>query len=150
MRGAGGVAAGWSLLGFASPVLLAREAAKAVTSSAVSAGTASHRIRRISCTRLGMQLRIARLCLDCDELHDAQQCPVCTSETFAYISRWVPVPERRKRPRPPKAMLTKTTVSRVAIGCGVTAALGLALTRWSRAARERLEAAATRNAGELR
>jgi hypothetical protein len=47
-----------------------------------------------------MQLQIARLCLDCDEIHDAQQCPVCASETFSYISRWVPAPERRSRPRP--------------------------------------------------
>jgi hypothetical protein len=47
-----------------------------------------------------MQLHTARLCLDCDEVHDAQQCPVCASETFAFITRWVPAPERRTRPRP--------------------------------------------------
>lgn len=46
-----------------------------------------------------MQLRNARLCLDCEEVHDAQQCPVCASETFAFITRWVPAPERRGRPR---------------------------------------------------
>jgi hypothetical protein len=46
-----------------------------------------------------MQLREARLCLDCEEVHDAQRCPVCASETFTYITRWVPVPERRARPR---------------------------------------------------
>ena len=97
-----------------------------------------------------MQLRIARLCLDCDELHDAQQCPVCTSETFAYITRWVPAPERRKRPREAKPVLTTKTVSAVAVGCGATAAIGLAFARWSRRARERLEVAASRNAGELR
>jgi hypothetical protein len=45
-----------------------------------------------------MQLRSARLCLDCDEVHDAQQCPQCASETFAFITRWVPVPERPERP----------------------------------------------------
>jgi hypothetical protein len=43
---------------------------------------------------------VARLCLDCDEVHDAQACPVCGSESFAYITRWVPAPERRARPRP--------------------------------------------------
>lgn len=48
-----------------------------------------------------MQLRTARVCLDCEEVHEAQQCPVCASESFAYIARWVPVPERRSRPRPP-------------------------------------------------
>jgi hypothetical protein len=46
-----------------------------------------------------MQLRVARLCLDCEEVHDSLVCPVCSSESFAYISRWVPVPERRQRPR---------------------------------------------------
>jgi hypothetical protein len=46
-----------------------------------------------------MQLRNARLCLDCDEIHDGLQCPVCASETFTYITRWVPMPEpRRARP----------------------------------------------------
>jgi hypothetical protein len=47
-----------------------------------------------------MQLRVARLCLDCEEVHDSLECPICSSESFAYISRWVPVPERRQRPRP--------------------------------------------------
>jgi hypothetical protein len=42
-----------------------------------------------------MQLRNARLCLDCDEIHDGLQCPVCASETFTYIARWVPMPEPR-------------------------------------------------------
>src|SRR5687767_26759 len=46
-----------------------------------------------------MQLRNARLCLDCEEVHDAQQCPTCASETFAFITRWVPARERRARPR---------------------------------------------------
>lgn len=49
-----------------------------------------------------MQLRNARVCLDCEEVHDAQQCPLCASETFAFISRWVPAPERRSRPRAPE------------------------------------------------
>lgn len=48
-----------------------------------------------------MQLRTARVCLDCEEVHEAQQCPICASESFAFISRWVPAPERRARPRPP-------------------------------------------------
>ena len=46
-----------------------------------------------------MQLRTARLCLDCEEVHDSTQCPACASETFAFITRWVPAPERRARPR---------------------------------------------------
>ena len=47
-----------------------------------------------------MQLQLARLCLDCEEVHDAQQCPVCASETFAAMTRWVPTADRRGRPRP--------------------------------------------------
>jgi hypothetical protein len=46
-----------------------------------------------------MQLRVARLCLDCEEIHDQKTCPLCSSESFAYISRWVSVPERRTQPR---------------------------------------------------
>jgi hypothetical protein len=54
-----------------------------------------------------VQLRTARLCLDCEEIHDAQQCPVCASDDFAFISRWIPAPERRaesrRTPTPPQA-----------------------------------------------
>ncbi len=46
-----------------------------------------------------MQLRNARLCLDCEEVHDEPQCPVCASESFAFIKRWVQAGERRARPR---------------------------------------------------
>lgn len=48
-----------------------------------------------------MQLRHARLCLNCEEVHSASHCPVCTSESFAYVSRWVPPGERRQVPRGP-------------------------------------------------
>ena len=46
-----------------------------------------------------MQLHTARLCLDCQEIHDGKTCPICSSESFAYISRWIPAPERRVQPR---------------------------------------------------
>jgi hypothetical protein len=46
-----------------------------------------------------MQLRTARLCIDCEEVHDDVRCPVCASETFTYLSRWIPSDERRRRPR---------------------------------------------------
>ena len=46
-----------------------------------------------------MQLRNARLCLDCEEVHESQQCPLCASETFVFVTRWVPAPERRQKPR---------------------------------------------------
>lgn len=47
-----------------------------------------------------MQLRVARLCLDCEEVHDEYRCPACASDAFSYLTRWVPVPEGRQRPRP--------------------------------------------------
>ena len=36
-----------------------------------------------------MRLGVARLCLDCEEVHDVELCPVCGSETFAFLKRWV-------------------------------------------------------------
>jgi len=48
-----------------------------------------------------MQLRNARLCLDCDEIHEEPHCPLCASESFAFIKRWVPASERRARQRQP-------------------------------------------------
>jgi hypothetical protein len=55
-----------------------------------------------------MQLHVARLCLDCQEVHDGQTCPICGSETFAFLSRWVPAPERRVDPRPPPSENVET------------------------------------------
>ena len=52
---------------------------------------------------LDMQLRTARLCLDCEELHEENTCPICASEMFAFLTRWVPAEERRTRRRPPAA-----------------------------------------------
>lgn len=46
-----------------------------------------------------MQLHVARLCLDCQDVHDERACPKCSSESFALLSKWVPAPERRARPR---------------------------------------------------
>jgi hypothetical protein len=53
-----------------------------------------------------MQLRVARLCLDCEEIHDEQSCPVCSSESFAYITRWIPRPDGAARQRPTPARET--------------------------------------------
>jgi hypothetical protein len=47
-----------------------------------------------------MKLRDARLCLDCDEVHNEGMCPICGSESFAYISRWVPLPDPARPLRP--------------------------------------------------
>ena len=45
-----------------------------------------------------MQLRSARMCLDCEEVHDRPECPACGSESFAYLSRWIPIESRRTPP----------------------------------------------------
>lgn len=47
-----------------------------------------------------MQLRVARLCLDCEELHADNSCPRCASERYAFLSAWLPSEERRKWRRP--------------------------------------------------
>jgi hypothetical protein len=36
-----------------------------------------------------MRLVNARLCLDCEDVHDQQHCPMCGSESFAFMTRWV-------------------------------------------------------------
>jgi hypothetical protein len=54
-----------------------------------------------------MQLSVARLCLDCQEIHENDRCPVCTSEAFAFMTRWVKVdaptrgPSTREKPAGP-------------------------------------------------
>ena len=98
-----------------------------------------------------MQLRVARLCLDCEELHDAQQCPVCASQSFAYLTRWVPAPERRMLSRPAvRPNRPKLSGPRFVVGFGILGAAAFAFARWSKRARERLEATANRDSGELR
>jgi hypothetical protein len=46
-----------------------------------------------------MKLTEARLCLDCDEVHAEDRCPLCASESLAFIKRWVTTPEKRTRQR---------------------------------------------------
>lgn len=36
-----------------------------------------------------MRLDDARLCLDCEEIHDDSECPACGSEAFAFLKRWI-------------------------------------------------------------
>ena len=72
-----------------------------------------------------MQLGRARLCLDCEELHEEQQCPVCASETFAYLTRWVPTREPRPQTPPPAPLALSKTQK--AVGFGIA---GLGLLGW--------------------
>ena len=50
-----------------------------------------------------MQLRVARLCIDCEELHNADRCPLCASESYAFLASWLPSEERRRFRRAPPA-----------------------------------------------
>jgi hypothetical protein len=75
-----------------------------------------------------MQLRTARLCLDCEELHTGNECPVCASESFTFLTRWVPVSERRDRqraaarPAPSEPSPVGTWMKRGAAGLALLAA----------------------------
>ena len=95
-----------------------------------------------------MQLSSARLCLNCEELHDAQTCPVCASETFAYLTRWVPHSQPAFRPvvRPVVAPMAQ----RVVLGGGAISLIAFGLYRWFKRAQTRVEVVSLRKAGELR
>lgn len=54
-----------------------------------------------------MKLDAARLCLDCEEIHESQICPICSSEAFAYLTRWVqPSIDREDTPRTREPLTT--------------------------------------------
>jgi hypothetical protein len=53
-----------------------------------------------------MQLRVARLCLDCEEIFAGDACPICASQESAFLTSWLPVEERRKWRRPPPERAT--------------------------------------------
>lgn len=78
-----------------------------------------------------MQLRTARLCLDCEELHEEPQCPHCASEAFVYLTRWVPVDDRRPRKRAAarQAVAPRPRVSRL-VKSGAVGLAVLATARW--------------------
>jgi len=61
-----------------------------------------------------MKLGVARICLDCDEIHDQERCPVCASEASAFLTRWVKRDTPITRPRvPPSPDEPRETVERV-------------------------------------
>jgi len=102
-----------------------------------------------------MQLRLARLCLDCEEIHDRQQCPICASESFAFLSRWVPSPERaiaaRRSPPPIEpAVKSKSATGTKAIGWGVVGLGVVGLAQWLARGQKIIEDAALRNPGDLK
>jgi hypothetical protein len=99
-----------------------------------------------------MQLRVARLCIDCEEIHESLQCPVCASEAFEYVTRWVPAREGRPKKGPaapsptPQAAHGKGKI----VGFGILGLGIVGLTQWFVKGRKLIEDAAIRNAGELK
>jgi hypothetical protein len=55
-----------------------------------------------------MHLSVARLCLDCQEIHEEDRCPVCTSEVFGFITRWVKVEATPRATQEKERVLTST------------------------------------------
>jgi hypothetical protein len=66
-----------------------------------------------------MKLRTSRLCLDCEEIHDAQQCPACASESFFYLTRWVPVTVAEEEPPPAAAPADAAVYKRLLVADAV-------------------------------
>ena len=94
-----------------------------------------------------MQLTTARLCLNCEDVHDAQSCPACASETFVYLTKWVP----HSRPAPRAAMPPRAAPPvRHRAANAVPGGIALALSQWLKRAQARVELIALRKAGELR
>ncbi len=46
-----------------------------------------------------MPLEKARLCLECDTVHDLPACPQCGSSAFFYLANWIK-PKEPPRPEP--------------------------------------------------
>jgi hypothetical protein len=85
-----------------------------------------------------MQLREARLCLDCEELHRDERCPACASDAFAFLSTWVPTNQRAQKPQPrprPAANRAAQVVAGGAFGLAMLAAARW-LVRTARPSRE--------------
>jgi len=96
-----------------------------------------------------MHLRAARLCVNCEEVHEASTCPACGSGNYAYLTRWVPASRPAARPQPPR-ILRPTRTQRIVFGTGVLGLAAFWLSRWARRARTRLETRALSHVGELR
>ena len=96
-----------------------------------------------------MKLTTARLCLNCDEVHDAQACPVCVSETFVYLTRWVP----RSQPASHavvRAGVPASVPQRAVNGGRTLTPIAVGLYQYFKRAQTRVELLALRKAGELR
>jgi hypothetical protein len=50
-----------------------------------------------------LDLKRARLCLDCEMLFEGPRCPACASESYVPVTRWIRPTDRRavEQPTPP-------------------------------------------------
>ena len=48
-------------------------------------------------------LEKARICLECDTIHDLPSCPECGSASYYYLANWIK-PHREPRPAPQPTM----------------------------------------------
>ena len=78
-----------------------------------------------------MKLPNARLCLDCDEVHDEPHCPVCASESFAFIKRWLTSPERGRTPVTNEERIEKAATYRALLAADPEPTLSKRLLRGS-------------------
>ncbi len=79
-----------------------------------------------------MELRRARLCLDCEEIHEDQHCPVCASESFAFLTRWIPAEKTRPRPATPPPPPERASLRWVGRGAAGLAVLALSSWLWKK------------------
>jgi hypothetical protein len=79
-------------------------------------------------------------------VHDAQTCPACASENYAFLTQWVPAGKRHK----PRRVLTPTRAEGGVFGSVVLGPLAFWLDRWSRRLRARIDNIAAGDTGELR
>jgi hypothetical protein len=96
-----------------------------------------------------MQLRAARLCANCENVHDARACPACGSGTFMYLTKWVPTAKPDKPAHRPR-IVRPTLTQRIVLGSTVLGLAAFWVGRWSRRARVEIETRSLRRAGELR
>jgi hypothetical protein len=61
-----------------------------------------------------MHLGAARLCLDCHEVHEYDRCPACTSESFAFLTRWIALDDV-PRNKPVERRTAAATAEKVAV-----------------------------------
>jgi len=93
-------------------ILMHESGGSGAEAGVVADGSAIHcegRAKAVKYPTVAMKLVNSRLCLDCEEVHEDQHCPVCGSESFAFMTRWVTpsdtvAAETARQTRPPEGV----------------------------------------------